>query len=68
MESKRYKIVSGYGSPEVSDLKPGETITFSTEFPSLKNEKGKNHARRLPVVRLTTSLRRDTIWRDLIPS
>lgn len=41
LKSPRYRIVSGYGSPEVSDVKPGETITFSTEFPSVKNNKGK---------------------------
>jgi len=40
LDSSRYKIVAGYGSPEVSDVKPGDPITFSTEFPSLKNIKG----------------------------
>lgn len=38
--SERYRFAAAYGSPEVSDLKAGETALFSTEFPSVKNQKG----------------------------
>ncbi len=37
LASSRYRIVAGYGSPEVSDTKPGEDVVLSTEFPSVKN-------------------------------
>lgn len=35
-----WKLHSGYGSPEVSSLQPGETARHSTLFPCTQNEKG----------------------------
>jgi len=42
--SNRYKIAAGYGSPEVSDIKPGDSAVFSTEFPSVKNQNGETRS------------------------
>ncbi|CAF0750751.1 unnamed protein product [Didymodactylos carnosus] len=44
MDSKRYFVQAGYGSPEVQNLKSGETLTLSTEFPSPKNLNGETRA------------------------
>jgi hypothetical protein len=44
LASSRYQIAAGYGSPEVADIKPGETASFSTEFPSVKNQNGETRS------------------------
>ena len=38
--SERYRIAAAFGSPEISDTKPGDTVKISTEFPSVKTAKG----------------------------
>jgi Ca-activated chloride channel family protein len=38
--SNAFNWEKGYGSPEVHNVKPGEAVRISTEFPSLENEKG----------------------------
>lgn len=40
LESETFRILSGFGTPEVNGLKPGETVHLSTEFPTLQNDKG----------------------------
>jgi len=42
--SSRYRIAAAYGSPEVSDTKPGTDVVLSTEFPSVKNSKGETRS------------------------
>jgi hypothetical protein len=44
LQSNRYQIAVGYGSPEVSDIKPGDIASFSTEFPSVKNQNGETRS------------------------
>eukprot|EP00026_Physarum_polycephalum_P005171 Phypoly_transcript_05201.p1 GENE.Phypoly_transcript_05201~~Phypoly_transcript_05201.p1 ORF type:complete len:600 (+),score=119.37 Phypoly_transcript_05201:70-1869(+) len=44
MVSNRYQIAAGFGSPEVSDIKAGDSALFSTEFPSVKNQKGETRS------------------------
>jgi len=44
LASNRYQIAAGFGSPEVSDIKPGDSALFSTEFPSVKNQNGETRS------------------------
>ena len=40
LQSDSHVFVEGFGSPELSNLKPGDVISLCTEFPAMQNEQG----------------------------